>query len=172
MNISIAFRCFSVLLVLASTFPPVALAQDESPTIGRYRILLNTGERLDGKDGRLFADHFEGNDRRGHPSRYELSEIVGIERKTGSKAGEYAAMGAGFGLITSLLAILQVEADSETELDSSAVIPVTGVLVGLSMLVGAAIGASNAEWESVDIGSRSSDAGRQHRLTLSYSWTF
>jgi hypothetical protein len=64
-----------------------------------------------------------------------------------SRAGSYAAIGAGAGLMTALLAILQVESDPNQEIDSSKVGPVTAGLVGVGTLIGLAIGSKSPVWE-------------------------
>jgi hypothetical protein len=139
-----------VLIVLVQTVH----AQDAGKTIKNFRVLLKSGERHEGTNGRLTETGLEWM-KKGEMITVPREEIRLLDEATGSKAKKYAVFGAGIGLSTALLAAILAAADTSddpyTEFNTGAAI---GISVGFTVaggLIGAAIGASQKTWERVPI---------------------
>ncbi|UCD18079.1 MAG: hypothetical protein JSV44_03990 [Candidatus Zixiibacteriota bacterium] len=138
-----------VLAVLMACQP--SSAQDDSVTCSQFRVILNSGERIEGRNGILTSISLTGVSNKGRSIDIPRSEIWVIYRCSGSKAGKGALMGAGMGLITGIIAIIQLQADPEQEIDESKIAPGFLVLTGGAALIGMAIGSAFPTWERIPL---------------------
>ncbi len=138
-----------VALMLLLALP--CLAQDDPIELDRFRMLLYSGLHMEGSNGLLTATEFTGTNKDGDEIRLARNEIKLLDVAGASKTGQYAVIGALSGLATAGIAILNVQADPNYELDSSRVVPVTAVLVGIGALVGAGFGANAREWNNLPL---------------------
>jgi len=121
--------------------------------ISGFRMLLYNGQHIEGDDGMLTATEFFGTSKSGQDIRLKRDEIKLLDVAGKSRTGKYAGIGALSGLVTAGLAILQVEADPELELNSERVVPITTALVGAGALIGALIGSQSTEWNNIPLNS-------------------
>jgi hypothetical protein len=147
-------KVIRVALVGLLVLVQAAHARAADRTLESFRVLLKSGERHEGKNGRLTETGLEWS-RKGLAMSVPMEEIRMLDEATGSQAGKYALYGAGIGLATALLAALLAAADTSddptTEFNTGAAI---GISVGFTVgggLIGAAIGASQKTWERVPI---------------------
>jgi hypothetical protein len=142
-----------VLLLFLVSFN--VFAQKEGVVHPRFRALLQSGERIEGKNGYFTSADFIGVLDTGEELRISKNDIKVLDVSSGSKAGQYALMGAGVGLLTSLTAIIsaasEVSEDPDLELNTGAIVSVTLGVTGISALVGGIIGANQTKWTRVPI---------------------
>lgn len=167
---SVARMVIILLLVLSQN----AFAQSDGRTFSRFRVLLQSGERFEGRAGRLSGDALSGMSSAGEPVDVPIGSIRALDVSTGSEAGYWAVVGGVIGLSGALLAILQVEMDDSVELNSNAAVAVTAGLTVFGALIGGAIGSRLHKWERVQI-QTDVDAmtGGQQRLRVacfSFRW--
>lgn len=139
-----------VFVLLGLLLAP-AVEAEEGESFSRFRLLTNTGERIQGMDARLTADTIEARKTDGSPITFSRDQLRALDVSKGTNAGRGAAIGASIGLITGLLAILQVGMDETRELKEGAA---AGVTIGLTVgggLIGTAVGASRPRWESIPL---------------------
>ena len=143
---------FIFLLVL---FSNDVFAQKEGVVHPRFRALLNSGERIEGRDGYFTSTTFNGILNTGEEISVGRSDIKALDVSSGSKTLQYAGIGAGFGLLSSLLGVasaaIQASNDPYRELNTGAIIPITLVVTGTSALIGGIIGANQTKWTRVPI---------------------
>lgn len=140
-----------IAIVLVLMLAKDISAQTEVRTFSRFRTLLQTGERIEGREGRLTTTALEGISSAGAQIKIPMSDIRALDISAGSHMGKGAAIGASLGLLTGLLAIVQVSLREDTELKDDAAV---GLTVGLTVgggLIGALVGASYTRWERVHI---------------------
>lgn len=137
-------------LVVALSAAPVrgdGVTQDHL----RFRLLLNDGHYVDGHDGVLTADRLTGIDRNGRPVAIDLADVHSLDVAAGNKAGSTALLGAGAGLASGLLAVVEVSTRPDMEVDESTVLPVIVAVTAVGALVGALIGTGMPRWERVPL---------------------
>ena len=139
--------CVVLCLLLASS----AMAQEATRELKNFRMLLNDGEFVQGKDGLISGSRLTGTTKGGESLDIPLADIHSLDVSQGSAAGKGALIGADIGLGSALMAIVQVNADETTELDNDKVAPVTLGLTGVGALIGAAVGAGSRTWENVPL---------------------
>ena len=140
-----------VVLALALFVPQRVSAQHADRTFHRFRMLLNSGDRIEGTDGILSDTTFRGRANAGNSIDVPRASIRALDVSTSSEAGKYAAIGAGLGLLTGLLAIAQVSADPTRVLNTDAATAVTAALTVGGGLSGLAVGSGQRRWESVPL---------------------
>ncbi len=130
-------------------------AQKEGVVHPRFRALLQSGERIEGKDGCFTSTNFNGILNTGEEISISRNEIKVLDVSSGSKVMQYAAMGAGVGFLTSLLGIasaaIDASEDPSLELNTGAIVPITLVVTGTAALIGGIIGANQTKWTRVPI---------------------
>jgi hypothetical protein len=144
---SVARIAVILLLVLSQN----AFSQTEVREFSRFRVLLRSGERFEGRDGRLTETGLEGTSSKGEAIKISMSNLRALDAATGSEAGKWALAGAGLGLASGLLAIMQVNLNDDLEVDSDAALVVTAGLTAVGALIGGMVGASHQKWERVPI---------------------
>lgn len=149
-------RKLSLLFVfLLVFFPSNVSAQREGVIHPKFRALLNSGERIEGRDGYFTSTNFNGILNTGEEISISRNDISVLDVSEGSKALQYAAMGAGFGLLVSLggvaSAAIEASEDPYKELNTGVIIPVTLGVTGVSALIGGIIGANQTKWTRVPI---------------------
>ena len=136
-----------LLLILASTLP----AQDSTVYCPHFRMLLTDGRHVTGKDGILDNGTFTGTSKDGSSVSLKVEEIRSMDRSVGTKAGTYALMGAGMGLVTVLFAVVECIDNPNCHLDGSKVPPVALGFITAGAIIGAAVGSTSQRWEHVPL---------------------
>jgi hypothetical protein len=151
---STAIRIYAQVLawgiVVSIGFPATATAGDPE-SLSRFRLLTDTGQHIEGKDARLTADSLVARRSDGVSITLSRDRIRALDVSKGTNAGRAAAIGAGIGLLTGLLAIIQVSTDDTRVLKKGAA---AGLTVGLTAgggLIGFAVGSSSPRWQSVPL---------------------
>jgi len=142
-----------LLLAVLPVSPQQACAQSTEGVFERFRLLLHTGERMEGYEGLLTETALQGRTESGTAISIPLQDIRSLDAARGSKARRNAFIGAGMGLLTSLYAVLSAASspDESETLDTGKILPVTlGATVGGGLL-GMVIGSGSPNWERVPI---------------------
>jgi hypothetical protein len=134
-----------VLLISFNIFP-----QEGDHDFSRFRVLLKSGDRVEGKSGILTPTELQGFTKRGDPIKIPIDDIRVMDRYTGSQAAKGAAIGAGLGLVTALTLILYANADETRELKVNEGVLIFGV-TGVYGLIGLAVGSAYSKWERVPL---------------------
>ncbi|MCG6957329.1 MAG: hypothetical protein LJF04_15170 [Gemmatimonadetes bacterium] len=152
------------LLALPFVWSPNVGAQENRQTFERFRLLLATGERVDGRDGVLTDTAFRGMRGSGEIN-VSLGDIRSLDISSGSQAGKGLAIGLGVGLVSALAGILSAAADETRTLDTSKILPVAvGLTVGGGAL-GLLVGSRYPKWERLSLQDHRGPAPRV-RITL------
>jgi len=132
-------------------------AAGDTTELGKFRALLNTGERIEGFSGKLSPDSLTGTTMNGGPVAIPVRSIRALDRSTGSNAGEGALIGGCVGLSTAVMAWMQAStqaaSDPYTEVDNSKILPVFAGFTAGGVLVGFIIGSTIKKWKKVPVGS-------------------
>jgi hypothetical protein len=161
-----------VILLAAQKLP----AQENNIELGRFRVLLTTGERLEGRGGLLNSDGLTGTSSKGSPISYTGEEIRLLDRCTGNKGGKGALIGGGIGLATAVVALIAAESEASSdpfvEVDRSKIVPVFLGITGVGALIGWAVGSSKTTWENVPLEPvfSFSPVSGERRLMLTFSF--
>jgi hypothetical protein len=145
-------RIASLLLVaLVLLCQPVA---SQTTDLGKFRVLLKTGERFELSSGTLSSDSLTGMTGNGFRS-IPVQSIRALDRSMGTQAGKCALIGGAMGLTSALLGWMQAESDAAsdpyTEVDDSKVGPLLLGFTAGGALIGLAIGSSMEEWKKVPV---------------------
>jgi len=138
-----------LLLVLLSGTCIASDAKDAS--LGRFRLTLESGESLQGRNGTMIGKYLVGETTTGDSLRVELVDIVMLERRSGTYVVEGLASGAIVGAGLLIGAIISVETDETMELDTGKIVPVGLALILGGGAIGAAIGSAFPKWEEVPL---------------------
>ena len=142
-----------LLLTVLPVSPQQACAQSTEGVFERFRILLHTGQRMEGYEGLLTETALEGRRESGTAISIPFDDIRTLDVSRGSKASRYAVIGAGMGLLASLYGVLSASWSPEGEetLDTAEILPITlGATVGGGLL-GMLIGSGSPSWERMPI---------------------
>lgn len=161
-------RSLTVALLLAAAAPTAA--QTTSEPDARYRMLLRTGQRLEGAGMRLMADRIEVS---GRSAPVPFGEIRSLEVATSTKKERWAVAGAAIGAGSFLLvaAINAAVASSSKDVE----LVQTGALIGAGTVItlggaigGAVLGGRTPNWRTIPVSqSRAAAVGPQRwSLTL------
>lgn len=145
------YLCAALCCVLVLLLYQDISAQDSTRVMQRFRVLLKTGERIEGKNGVLSPASLEGTTKAGTTLNIQRSSIRALDVYAGSNMAKWGAVGAGLGLVTGLLAIIQVSADSDATLNEGAAVGVTAGLTIGGGLIGLLAGSRDSRWESVPL---------------------
>ncbi len=143
--------CSALAIVTVSLIGHVLPAQANELSLSRFRVLLNDGQRLEGKNGTLTADELVGASSDGGQLQIPRNAIRALDRFKGTKAKTGAIIGASMGFLSALLAYIQVEADPNMEADNAFFTP---LFLGFTLgggLIGLAVGSASKTWERVDV---------------------
>lgn len=160
-----------MLALLLSISGSATAAAEQGVELGRFRVLLHSGLRIEGRRGRIFGGRLEGVGLRGEQLSYELEDVHELERGAGSKAGKYAGIGVVFAATTMMFTLIRVQNDPNATIDMGKVVHTSVGLIGISALFGGLIGHSHTTWEAVDPASLDARVS-VHGITLSRSWSF
>ena len=146
-------------LVVLSLLTLMTVAQggraQETVQLEKFRVLLTTGERIEGHDGQLDENELRGMSSKDTALVIPRTGIRALDRSLGTKAGKYALMGAGIGLGTALLAYIAAESEASSdpykEVDDSRVAPIMLGFTAGGALIGMAIGSGSQQWEKVPV---------------------
>ncbi|NIO02175.1 MAG: hypothetical protein GTO42_08540 [Candidatus Latescibacteria bacterium] len=150
-------RILCISIILALFLAQDVFAQDDIRTFSRFRLRLKSGERIEGRKGRLTATFLEGTSKTGRPIQIPVTDIRLLDVTAGSKAVKGMFIGAGIGLISAMSTIASVKAireDADIEWGGAA-----GFAAGLTVVggvIGAGIGWGFPKWERVHLGTDSS----------------
>jgi hypothetical protein len=137
--------CLVYLIFLQTVY-----AQDVTQSYSKFRVLLKTGDRIEIEQGKLtdtsLINFISENDQKEIP----ISDIRALDRRVGSKALLYAGIGSGIGLIASLYALVQFEADPHSKMEPGAWVAFPIAIAG-SGLIGLIVGSAYDDWESVPL---------------------
>lgn len=145
---------------------------DAQTKFDRYRMVLKSGERVDGPSGEIRDGFFVATRDRGESIEVPISDILDLEIKTGSKAGVGFAIGALGGALFMGLAIMEANADPAMEVDKSRAAAVGAVLVLGGGVIGAAIGSRSSTWEEVPLENFESNYTSPCRIRVTYCISF
>jgi len=140
-NTFLTVLVFAVLL----SIQPVT-AEDNPMTIKRFKVLLTTGQRIEGHDAVLTSDGLEG-------ISYDTSvsvrreHIRSVYRCTGTKALKGLAIGGGLGLFAGVMGGMGA-VDSESHTSPGQVI---AVFTGVGASIGLLMGLSTRSWTTVPL---------------------
>jgi hypothetical protein len=167
-RVSVGRELVAVLVVLALTAPAVAqttvddagstLAQSkpksEPLSLGRFRVLLHSGDRHEGAAGVLDGDALRGRDERGNQVSFPRSDIRALDTASGSRSAEYAAIGGGICLLSGLAAWAtsgaQTAADpTRKTVSSGQALAIIGGFTAAGTIIGAVIGSGKKSWKRV-----------------------
>ena len=140
---------FAAVAVLASLAPPL-VAQD-APSIDKFRVLLRSGERIEGTNGALTRSDLRGQLSNGRDTIIARADLRSIDISNGSQVAKGAGIGAGIAGLSAITGILQAKADPQLSVDNSRVGPVIIAFTAVGALVGAAIGSTFDRWERVSL---------------------
>lgn len=150
-------RNLILFLVFSSTIfsqDVYAYAQDDVE-YPEFRVLLETGEWIEGRDGYFTSSFFNGILKNGEEISISKNVVSAIQVPSGSMAGQGALIGAGTGfLISSIIhswASKPVSTPSRDIMMAGLIIPVTIGAIGIPTLLGGIIGANKAKWEEIPV---------------------
>jgi len=134
------------------------------------RLALESGEGLEGRNGRMDTEFLVGETLDGDPLEVALADVVMLEKTSGSHMVKGLATGAAIGAGILIGAILSVTSDETSELDESKIVPVGLVLVLGGGGIGAAIGSAFPKWEEVPLDSPAKTADFGMKLGARFSF--
>ncbi len=126
-------------------------AQSSDVELGRFRVRLVTGDRLEGTNGKLTAEGLSGTDSYDSAVFIPLEDIHDLDRCKGNQARNGLAIGGLVGAGIFGLAVLSVATDSDYDLDESKLPVAMVVYTGAGALIGLAIGCASRAWEDVPL---------------------
>ena len=147
-----AIAVLLMILMAAGTLS----AQDNTTELERFRVLLTSGERIEGRDGSLTSDGLQGVSAKGDLVFVARSDIRLLDRYLGNNGGKGAKIGAAIGLGTAILSYIMARSEAASdpykEVDNSRIAPIFIGFAGVGALIGYAIGSSQTKWEKVPYG--------------------
>ena len=165
----------SMALALSLLQPPTPAMAQEIDAGTRIRLRLQAdGPWSEGIAARIDSDTLVVRSRDGTSEEsVAVSEIVRIQRYTGSKMGKGALIGGGIGFLTGALlgAVSCSEENIVCDTGSGAV--AGGLSLGiLGALIGLVAGAATSSWADVDMGLRAyiDPASGRFGLTMNAPW--
>lgn len=141
-------RVFAIILLLS--FVPSIVLAGESQLLPRLRVVTQDGRTIRGESGFLDEESLRARTASGEILLLR-EEIRILEIEDGSEAGRFAMIGGGLGLLLALGAIASVESDPNAEVNEDRVLPVTAAVVGVGVVIGAALGAAHPKWSKVTV---------------------
>ena len=130
----------------------ISATAQEDVHFDEFKLVTRSGA-FEGKDGVLTADSFSGKRTDGTAFAIPRGEIRNLYKRSGSKAGKYAAAGAGIGLTGALLGVMQAKADAASspyvETDDDKIMPLVIGFTVAGGLIGGLVGASKETYERV-----------------------
>jgi len=135
------------VLLVCATITQLAVAQRPMSAYADFVALLENGERIEGTKCFLSSTEFSGVTTAGVPISVPLSSVKTLYVSKGSKIGEYALLGGGFGVGIGLCAIFLAEGEGNGKVNYGAIAALTAAAV----VVGAVLGAGEQSWETVDL---------------------
>ncbi len=148
MSRAVAVFC---LLTLVMSAQPVSA--EEPIQLKKFRVLLTTGERLEGHHGVLDENELRGVSSNDTALVISRTDIRALDRHLGSRASQGALMGGGMGLLSAVLGVMQAEADAASdpyiEVDDSRIMPVMVGFTAGGALIGLAVGSASQRWEKI-----------------------
>jgi hypothetical protein len=169
-------------LILASAFSLAIFSQDsyeqeDRAEYPRFRVRLETGELIEGREGCFTLTAFNGFLGNGKEMSVNKDDIMKIEIPSGSMAGRDALYGVGIGVIVSSLIWASANGgDSSPYQDAmfkgGLVIPVTLYVTGVFAGVGYIIGSFQPKWEEVPIRNSFMFDVQEKGVTFAFSMPF
>ncbi len=135
-------RYVCLLLIAISQ---VAFTQQPTSTYGDFVALLENGERIEGTKCFLSPTELSGVTTAGVRISLPLPSVKTLYVSAGSKSGQYALLGAGFGLGVGACMILLAEGRGKVNYGA------IGGLTAAAIVVGAVLGATEQSWDTVDL---------------------
>ena len=139
-----------LLLLIFLVCTQIITAQDETQTFNKYRVLLKTGKRIEVEKGLLKNTTLINYDDQKNPQEIPMDDIRALDKKTGTKALLGAGIGVGIGLLSSIAAVAEVEADPNRELKANAGAIIAGITAGCGV-IGLIVGSMYDSWEKVPL---------------------
>ena len=146
-------------LVVLSLLTLMTVAQggraQETVQLEKFRVLLTTGERIEGHDGQLDENELRGMSSKDTALVIPRTGIRALDRSLGTKAGKYALMGAGIGFATGFLVHIVISQSSVTTpygqyQRNPSIMVIPGLTVGFA-LIGWSYGSGLQRWEKVPV---------------------
>jgi hypothetical protein len=145
-------------------------AKYSDTTFSRFRVLVRDGSRFEGNKGVLTATELRGTSTNGKSINIPRENLRALDRSTGTEAGKYGLIGAGLGLLTALMVVIEVNSSSDyfqPQYDQTALV---GGFTGGGFLLGLAVGAGCTRWEHVQLETARSgpQSARQQLIKISF----
>ena len=164
------FLCLVFLFVL---FSHNAYAEEEGSEYPRFRVLLESGECIEGKNGYFDSSVFNGISKNGEEISVGKNDISAIQVPSGSMAGVGALAGAGIGLLITNMVISSTEGHQQDLLmGAGIIIPIGAGITALTTLIGGVLGANKTTWEEVPINTTFNFGVQEKGVSLSVSIPF
>ncbi len=144
-QVNFIWLCLTCLVFLQPVY-----AQDDTQSYSKFRALLQTGERIEIENGILTDSVLTNFVSENEPIEIPISDIRALDRRAGNKALLYGGIGLGIGLLSSLLAVAQIEVDPNTKLKEDAGLIIAGITAGAG-LIGVIAGLMTDDWEKVPL---------------------
>lgn len=154
----VALRLCALVLTVLALGAQSSSAQESARLLPRFRVLLSTGERIEGLNGSLTTIGLQGSHLDGRAIALRRSDVRSLDAVVGSLALRGAGFGAGVGGGVSVLALLQGSSDPATRLDGTAAATAFGATVLLGAAIGAVVGARHDRWEHVTLAPSAANA--------------
>jgi len=144
-QVKIVWLCLVYLIFLQTVS-----AQNDSQSFNKFRVLLKTGDRFEIEKGKLTDTGLINFVNENEQKEIPISDIRALDRRVGNKALLGTGIGLGIGLVSSLLAVAQIEADPTRGFKENAVVIFTGITAGCG-LIGLLVGSMYDDWEKVPL---------------------
>lgn len=138
-----------VLLILLTAV--TVSAQSDTIFVRKFKIHLKSGECFEGQNGVITAQEFTGFSINRGKMKYQASEVLGVEKKAGSHAALFAAVGTGLGVAVAIVATREDEHSLVTQPDNSDRTARQFRYVAAGFFAGLTVGIFIPRWEYVQI---------------------
>jgi hypothetical protein len=138
------------LIFCSSVFLFSAYPQDEDIKYSKFRLLLNSGQRIETNNGYMTDTSLITIDDTGLKNEIPFSDIRAMDMSAGNHGLKGALIGGGIGAASFLLAVLEIETDPTRKLKENAT---EIILIGTAACtgVGYLIGLAYDDWEKVSL---------------------
>lgn len=167
-------RLVLFLVVCLALYSQNAYAQENGVEYPRFKIQLESGEYIEGKDGYFASSVFKGVSKDGEKISVGKSAISSIKVPSGSKAAEGALIGAGIGLVLTGLTASSLTAgpNPDNYYSYEPVIPIIAGATCIFALLGSLHGATQTKWKEVPISTTFNFGVQEKGVSLSVSIPF
>lgn len=138
------------LFICMFSFILNSFVYSQEKSFSKFRVLLHSGERIEGLNGVLKDSILVGKLKNGTSLSIKRDEIRLMDEASGTQVFKGAAIGGGLGLIVWIAAVANVEADPDRVLKEDAT-KIGLTITAACVAVGALIGSFYNKWEKYPI---------------------